>query len=199
MAGTAKKRKASEDSGRLSIRNQNPEPMFTNLTIGLPRPEPKANESRSAIAPPSPPLPKAPRALRDGDHKPERTKKRNRDTNRDQPARKRARFDDGKEHIKTEDSKPNRLHESKQPNGDNCASDKMEGVKPGKKTAAEDVDEDPLTAELFRVMGFKCFKTTKNTKVAGNEGAYAVRIDKDTKYRQYMNRKGGFNRPLSPG
>lgn len=58
---------------------------------------------------------------------------------------------------------------------------------------------DPLTAEVLRTMGFKSFKSTKQTKVAGNEGAYAVRIDKATKYRQYMNRKGGFNRPLSPG
>jgi len=200
MAGTAKKRKASEDSGRLNIHNKCTESMFVNLTIGLAKPESKANETRSTIARTSPPPPKAPRALRDGDHKPDRTKKRPRDTDRDRPARKRARFDDKKESIKTEDSKPNlQVPDSKQPNGDSRASGEMKDVKPSKKIAAESSDEDPLTKELVRVMGFKRFKSTKNTKVAGNEGAYAVRIDKDIKYRQYMNRKGGFNRPLSPG
>ncbi|KAJ8610193.1 hypothetical protein MRB53_038694 [Persea americana] len=53
-------------------------------------------------------------------------------------------------------------------------------------------------AYMKRVMGFVKFKTTKNTKVPGNDKLYAVRKEKKTEYRQYMNRPGGFNRPLSP-
>lgn len=59
-------------------------------------------------------------------------------------------------------------------------------------------DEDS-EAEMARVMGFKDFRTTKNTKVPGNDKNYAVHKVKKAEYRQYMNRVGGFNRPLSPG
>ncbi|KAF2454503.1 hypothetical protein BDY21DRAFT_291366 [Lineolata rhizophorae] len=65
-----------------------------------------------------------------------------------------------------------------------------------------DVDDegmDPIEAEMRRVMGFARFRSTKNTKVPGNDKLYGVRKEKKTKYRQYMNRPGGFNRPLSPG
>jgi U4/U6.U5 tri-snRNP-associated protein 3 len=48
-------------------------------------------------------------------------------------------------------------------------------------------------------MGFQDFKTTKQTKVPGNEFNYGVHKVKKSEYRQYMNREGGFNRPLSPG
>jgi len=59
------------------------------------------------------------------------------------------------------------------------------------------IDEDPEAAEMRRLMGFAGFKSTKNTKVKGNN-VYGVRKEKKTEYRQYMNRVGGFNRPLSP-
>jgi U4/U6.U5 tri-snRNP-associated protein 3 len=59
-----------------------------------------------------------------------------------------------------------------------------------------DVDDD--TWEMMKVMGFGTFKTTKNTKVPGNDKNYGVRRDKTMEARQYMNRQGGFNRPLSP-
>jgi U4/U6.U5 tri-snRNP-associated protein 3 len=61
----------------------------------------------------------------------------------------------------------------------------------------EGVDEE--TWEMIKVMGFGTFKTTKNTKVPGNDRNYCVRKDTMMKARQYMNRQGGFNRPLSPG
>lgn len=60
-----------------------------------------------------------------------------------------------------------------------------------------DEDSDPETTMMRRMMGFASFKSTKNTKVPGNN-VYAVRKEKKTEYRQYMNRVGGFNRPLSP-
>lgn len=61
-----------------------------------------------------------------------------------------------------------------------------------------DEDEDEEVA-IKRLMGFGTFRSTKNTKVAGNSKNYGVRKEKKTEYRQYMNRQGGFNRPLSPG
>ncbi|KAJ4348057.1 uncharacterized protein N0V89_009429 [Didymosphaeria variabile] len=60
----------------------------------------------------------------------------------------------------------------------------------------EGMDDD--TWEMARVMGFARFKSTKNTKVPGNDLNYGVRREKKMEARQYMNRQGGFNRPLSP-
>jgi U4/U6.U5 tri-snRNP-associated protein 3 len=60
----------------------------------------------------------------------------------------------------------------------------------------EDMDDD--TWELQKMLGFTGFKSTKNRKVPGNDKNYGVRKDKQMEARQYMNRQGGFNRPLSP-
>lgn len=60
----------------------------------------------------------------------------------------------------------------------------------------DDMDED--TWQMKKMMGFAGFKSTKNTKVPGNDKNYGVRKDKQMEARQYMNRQGGFNRPLSP-
>ena len=81
------------------------------------------------------------------------------------------------------------------------ATDKMDIDKPkkaGTKKITEAEDEDEDTIQMKKMMGFGGFKSTKNTKVPGND-IYAVRKEKKTEYRQYMNRVGGFNRPLSPG
>lgn len=61
----------------------------------------------------------------------------------------------------------------------------------------EDMDDD--TWEMQKMMGFGGFKSTKNTKVPGNDRNFGIRRDKHMEARQYMNRQGGFNRPLSPG
>jgi U4/U6.U5 tri-snRNP-associated protein 3 len=61
----------------------------------------------------------------------------------------------------------------------------------------EDADEDEIEAQMRKAMGFTRFRTTKNTKIPGND-IYGVRKEKKIEYRQYMNRQGGFNRPLSP-
>lgn len=58
------------------------------------------------------------------------------------------------------------------------------------------VEDDGLSA-MQAMMGFGGFGTTKGAHVPGNN-AGAVRKEKKTEYRQYMNRVGGFNRPLSP-
>lgn len=62
----------------------------------------------------------------------------------------------------------------------------------------DEVDVDDGLAAMQAMMGFGGFGTTKNTKVVGNNVG-GVRKEKKTEYRQYMNRVGGFNRPLSPG
>ncbi|PON26935.1 hypothetical protein TGAM01_v204436 [Trichoderma gamsii] len=58
-------------------------------------------------------------------------------------------------------------------------------------------DDDDGLASMQALMGFGGFGTTKGKKVAGNN-AGGVRKEKKSEYRQYMNRQGGFNRPLSP-
>lgn len=60
-----------------------------------------------------------------------------------------------------------------------------------------EVADDGLAA-MQAMMGFGGFGTTKGAHVAGNNVG-AVRKEKKIEYRQYMNRVGGFNRPLSPG
>uniref|UniRef100_A0A1B6H4T4 U4/U6.U5 small nuclear ribonucleoprotein 27 kDa protein n=1 Tax=Cuerna arida TaxID=1464854 RepID=A0A1B6H4T4_9HEMI len=49
--------------------------------------------------------------------------------------------------------------------------------------------------EMMKMLGFCSFDTTQGKKVDGNEDG-AVHVILKRKYRQYMNRKGGFNRPL---
>ncbi|NXJ16862.1 SNR27 protein, partial [Odontophorus gujanensis] len=40
------------------------------------------------------------------------------------------------------------------------------------------------------------FLLFQGKKVDGAANAYAINVSQKRKYRQYMNRKGGFNRPL---
>lgn len=60
-----------------------------------------------------------------------------------------------------------------------------------------EIDDGDVDQLMKRTMGFTSFRTTQNQKVPGNN-VYGVRKEKKTMYRQYMNRPGGFNRPLSP-
>lgn len=62
-------------------------------------------------------------------------------------------------------------------------------------TAADLEGKTPDEQEMLRMMGFCTFDTTKNKKVVGNDVG-TVHVILKRKYRQYMNRKGGFNRPL---
>ena len=82
------------------------------------------------------------------------------------------------------ESKSSKSVSKDNPNGDKMEVDKKE-------------DSDPEIAMMRQMMGFVNFKSTKNTKVPGNNVS-GVRKEKKTEYRQYMNRVGGFNRPLSP-
>uniref|UniRef100_A0A182W8H4 U4/U6.U5 small nuclear ribonucleoprotein 27 kDa protein n=1 Tax=Anopheles minimus TaxID=112268 RepID=A0A182W8H4_9DIPT len=53
----------------------------------------------------------------------------------------------------------------------------------------------PEEQEMLKTMGFCGFDSTKGKKVEGNDVG-EVHVILKRKYRQYMNRKGGFNRPL---
>ncbi|CAG8443643.1 6193_t:CDS:2, partial [Acaulospora morrowiae] len=53
------------------------------------------------------------------------------------------------------------------------------------------LDDDPEQA-MMKLMGLTGFGSTKGKKVQGNDFA-AVSIKKQRQYRQYMNRRGGFN------
>ncbi|GIY42829.1 hypothetical protein CDAR_246611 [Caerostris darwini] len=66
------------------------------------------------------------------------------------------------------------------------------------RTPITDKDLEGKTDEekdMMKLMGFGNFDSTKGKHVAGNV-AYGVHVIHKRKYRQYMNRKGGFNRPL---
>ncbi|EJT51322.1 hypothetical protein A1Q1_07503 [Trichosporon asahii var. asahii CBS 2479] len=58
---------------------------------------------------------------------------------------------------------------------------------------AEEMDEE--TAAMAAMMGFGGFGTTKGAEVEGNDVGMA-KVNKKRTWRQYMNRRGGFNRPL---
>lgn len=60
--------------------------------------------------------------------------------------------------------------------------------------ATADDDDDPET-QMMKLMGFGGFETTKGKHVPGADMSGA-NVKKQPKYRQYMNRRGGFNRPL---
>ncbi|XP_063221280.1 U4/U6.U5 small nuclear ribonucleoprotein 27 kDa protein [Bacillus rossius redtenbacheri] len=62
-------------------------------------------------------------------------------------------------------------------------------------TEADLQGKSPDEQEMMKQMGFCAFDTTKGKKVPGNEVG-TVHVILKRKYRQYMNRKGGFNRPL---
>jgi U4/U6.U5 tri-snRNP-associated protein 3 len=60
----------------------------------------------------------------------------------------------------------------------------------------EGLDEEE---QMRKLMGIECFGSTKGQKVEDNHQTSARGVaakNKARKYRQYMNRKNGFNRPL---
>jgi len=50
-------------------------------------------------------------------------------------------------------------------------------------------------AAMMSMMGVSGFGSTKGKHVAGNQEG-SVNVKKMRTWRQYMNRRGGFNRPL---
>ncbi|KAJ3045547.1 hypothetical protein HDV00_009204 [Rhizophlyctis rosea] len=62
---------------------------------------------------------------------------------------------------------------------------------------AQEMGEMDEEAAMQALMGFGGFDSTKGKKVAGTDVS-AVAVNKQRTYRQYMNRRRGFNRNLSP-
>ena len=63
--------------------------------------------------------------------------------------------------------------------------------------AADDAGIDPEEAEMMALMGFGGFNSTRGKQVDDpNSNASAVHKKTTRRARQYMNRPGGFNRPL---
>uniref|UniRef100_A0A4W6EB95 U4/U6.U5 small nuclear ribonucleoprotein 27 kDa protein n=1 Tax=Lates calcarifer TaxID=8187 RepID=A0A4W6EB95_LATCA len=88
------------------------------------------------------------------------------------PMRQKDRRDDERKDVKEKAAKPIQI-----------SAEDMQG-----KTEEE--------IEMMKLMGFGNFDSTKGKKTDGSVNAYAVNVTMKRKYRQYMNRKGGFNRPL---
>ncbi|KAG0001166.1 U4/U6.U5 small nuclear ribonucleoprotein, partial [Modicella reniformis] len=59
----------------------------------------------------------------------------------------------------------------------------------------EELSPEEEEARMMVLMGFGGFDSTKGKHVAGADVSGAD-IKKQRQYRQYMNRRGGFNRPL---
>eukprot|EP00941_MAST-03F_sp_MAST-3F-sp1_P000273 g273.t1 len=71
----------------------------------------------------------------------------------------------------------------------------------GEKSGIDRRSLDELTEEekMMRLMGFSSLSSTKGKKVSSNhttDAKGAVAVSQKRKYRQYMNRSGGFNRSL---
>lgn len=66
----------------------------------------------------------------------------------------------------------------------------IDGVADGEEAHNEDEEA------MMKMMGFSNFDSTKGKHVAGACNMSSASVKKANKYRQYMNRRGGFNRPL---
>ena len=86
-------------------------------------------------------------------------------------------------------------------NGDNAipAKNHYKRNKNANINNEEDEELDDEQRQMMEMMGFGGFGTTKGKAVEDNQSSAArgaASKNKGRKYRQYMNRKGGFNRPL---
>jgi len=69
---------------------------------------------------------------------------------------------------------------------------------PDASEEGEEIEEGGVedeNAAMMEMMGMGGFGSTKGKPVEGNQDG-AVDIKKPRTWRQYMNRRGGFNRPL---
>ncbi|WFD35888.1 hypothetical protein MCUN1_002756 [Malassezia cuniculi] len=79
------------------------------------------------------------------------------------------------------------------PEEEERASEKQHDDEPRNDNVLPPADDDE--AQMAAMMGFGSFGTSKGKPVDGNDVGYA-HVKKERTWRQYMNRKGGFNRPL---
>jgi U4/U6.U5 tri-snRNP-associated protein 3 len=73
----------------------------------------------------------------------------------------------------------------------------VRGDAAGQEAPEEDGDEADPEAAMMRLMGFSGFNSTKGKEVDDPNAKMGAVFQKSVRRaRQYMNRKGGFNRPL---
>lgn len=136
---------------------------------------------------------------RERDRERDRDRERNRDRERDRHRRKRSRDRsrdrDRRRHSDDRDSR--RRHSRSRSRSPIEREKKNKQALPERPvvTAADLEGKNADEQEMMKLMGFCSFDTTKGKKVEGNDVG-AVHVILKRKYRQYMNRKGGFNRPL---
>ncbi|CAH1175631.1 unnamed protein product [Phaedon cochleariae] len=124
---------------------------------------------------------------RDRDREKDRDKerhrrKRSRDRSRDRERRRHSFDRDDRRYSRSRSRSPERKRKNLLPDRPLVTAADLEG---------KSQDEQ----EMMKLMGFCNFDTTKGKKVDGNDTG-EVHVILKRKYRQYMNRKGGFNRPL---
>ncbi|KAM3925708.1 U4/U6.U5 small nuclear ribonucleoprotein 27 kDa protein [Leptodactylus fuscus] len=140
-----------------------------------------------------------------------RERRRSRSTSRERERRRRERSR-SRERRRSRSRSPHRRrsrsprrHRSSSPSPGRLKERRDDDKKDGKDSkvvkerqiAAEDLEgKTEEEIEMMKLMGFSTFDTTKGKKVDGSVNAYAINVSQKRKYRQYMNRKGGFNRPL---
>lgn len=135
---------------------------------------------------------------RDRDRDRERDRDRDRDRHRRKRSRDRSRDRDRRRHS---DDREHRRYSrsrtrSRSHDRDNNKKSKLTtNVERPIVTAADLEGKSPDEQEMMKLMGFCNFDSTKGKKVDGNDVG-DVHVILKRKYRQYMNRKGGFNRPL---
>ncbi|XP_038071254.1 U4/U6.U5 small nuclear ribonucleoprotein 27 kDa protein-like [Patiria miniata] len=129
----------------------------------------------------------------------DRRKERRRSRSRSRSPRRRRRSRSRSPRRRRSRSNSPRGHGNRSPSpGDKSGSSKEAKNLPSRPV----IDESQLEGkteeeiEMMKVMGFAGFDTTKGKHVPGSNNASLVSLQPKRKYRQYMNRRGGFNRPL---
>ncbi|XP_020491989.1 U4/U6.U5 small nuclear ribonucleoprotein 27 kDa protein isoform X1 [Labrus bergylta] len=147
---------------------------------------------------------------------PRRERRRSRSASRDRERRRRERErsrsrDRDRERRRSRSRSPHRrrssrspprrhrsssLSPSRQKDRDERKDGKEKASKPIQISAEDMQGKTEEEIEMMKLMGFSTFDSTKGKKSAAAANAHAINVSMKRKYRQYMNRKGGFNRPL---
>uniref|UniRef100_A0A6M2DH53 U4/U6.U5 small nuclear ribonucleoprotein 27 kDa protein n=1 Tax=Xenopsylla cheopis TaxID=163159 RepID=A0A6M2DH53_XENCH len=147
---------------------------------------------------------------RDRERERDRVRERERDRDRDRDDRdrdrddrdrdrdRRRKRDRSRERHRKSPERNRRRSRSRSRSHSRGAKDRRSNMRVNERPRITEADlegKSPEEQEMMKVMGFCGFDTTKGKKVHGNN-AGEVHVILKRKYRQYMNRKGGFNRPL---
>ncbi|XP_044259730.1 U4/U6.U5 small nuclear ribonucleoprotein 27 kDa protein [Tribolium madens] len=134
---------------------------------------------------------------RDRDRDRDRDRERDRERERERHRRKRSKERSRDRERRHEREPRRRFSRSLTRSRSRSVEKKSKPLQPERPvvTAADLEGKSADEQEMMKLMGFCSFDTTKGKKVEGNDVG-GVHVILKRKYRQYMNRKGGFNRPL---